>query len=107
MRCRMLMVTLFGLLSSCSDDSTETDTSTEIVINADDYDRSCMQASDCMVIFTGPVCSCDCNSSAINVSARDAYFDDRGSPECEQQCGACAGAVASCDGNTCEAIPTP
>ena len=75
-------------------------------INADDYDRSCSQDDDCMVIFTGPVCDCNCDRAAINKSEREAYFEDREGPDCGVACGACQAADAICQGGTCE-VTTP
>jgi len=40
------------------------------------YDQSCQQASDCILIFTGEVCSpsdCPCNQALVNISGEPRY----------------------------------
>ena len=74
-------------------------------LDADDYDRSCSVASDCTVVFVGDVCDCACNLSAINVADFPRYSDDRGSPQCSKDCGACPGADPACIDHRCEAVP--
>jgi hypothetical protein len=47
-------------------------------ISATSYDRSCTQASDCVAVYSGPLCgnSCACENSAINVGAQAQYESD-------------------------------
>ena len=40
-------------------------------IDPADYDRSCSVATDCVVIFTGPVCDCACDNAAINNAGKE------------------------------------
>lgn len=47
---------------------------TSVEIRASDYDQSCTQASDCMMINEGSCCP-QCQFGAINKSARTAYQD--------------------------------
>jgi hypothetical protein len=76
-------------------------------IDANDYDRSCTLDEDCMVIFVGDTCGCSCDTSAINVSDRDAYLDDSDpGPTCDIQCGACAAAEAVCAQGVCKSVPS-
>lgn len=87
---------LTGMVLACSGE-----------VDPNDYDRSCSEATDCMVIFTGERCSCSCDVSAINVSDREAYLDDRGSGDCSVDCGPCPQVEAVCTAGICEAATVP
>ena len=53
--------------------------STSCAIEASDYDRSCVQASDCVGIAEGDLCAEDCTdciNATINVRARAQYQND-------------------------------
>ena len=75
------------------------------VIHAEDYDRSCVTADDCVVIHVGDVCACDCTSAAINEADLQQYLDDRGDPKCGSLCGACPAVTTTCDANVCGIAP--
>jgi hypothetical protein len=73
-------------------------------IDANDYDRSCVASTDCVLISVGDICDCACERSAINRSDFERYQDDRGSISCNKQCGVCADEhVPTCVAGTCEA----
>lgn len=75
-------------------------------IEADDYDRSCSDSSQCVVILVGDVCDCACEPSAINVSSYDAYQEDRSGISCSKQCDACFDdSVPVCAAGICQAQP--
>jgi hypothetical protein len=74
----------------------------ERVISAEDYDRSCMQNEQCMLILVGPVCSCDCSFSAINSKDGPQYLEDRGDITCDEDCAPCQAGEPWCDDGTCE-----
>ena len=69
-------------------------------IDANDYDRSCTEDSDCVIISVGDICSCSCEIDAINKSDLEAYNHDR-DVDCGVQCGACAGGEPVCQSGVC------
>ena len=76
-------------------------------ISADDYDRTCAADADCVVIFTGDVCGCGCNTGGINKKDLDKSEADRKAVTCVSRpvCGACQGTVAVCSSGKCASKP--
>ena len=58
----------------------------ETTLYANDYDRSCNEDGDCVVVFVGEMCECNCEYGAINRSAKDRYDEDYDSIECDGSC---------------------
>lgn len=73
----------------------------ERTISLEDYDVSCGGDPDCMVIHLGGVCDCACTYGAINARDRAKYFEDRGDPECDVDCGPCPSIEAYCNAGVC------
>jgi hypothetical protein len=73
-------------------------------VDADDYDRSCVEDTDCMVITVGDICDCPCDFSAINGDDFSDYLDDKVDAACTDDCSPCPGDYeAYCDSGTCMA----
>lgn len=71
-------------------------------IDADDYERSCQEDSECMIISVGDICDCSCDVSAINRSDEAAYREDR-HVDCNKQCEPCPEAPpAICAESLCQ-----
>jgi hypothetical protein len=80
----------------------------ESTFDVSSYDRQCMMASDCVLIYTGDPCGCDCTQDAIATSAREQYFADRDAyiqlhcPEGPPSCGPCPDSPdAVCQSSRC------
>lgn len=75
------------------------------VVDVTDYDQSCQQDSDCVVVQDGNIC-CGCPNAAINRADLERYQDDLG--ECSEQCDiGCPGTMeAFCNMGTCGARNT-
>ncbi len=59
-------------------------------IDGQSYDKSCLTANDCHLIYTGEVCSaCQCGTAAVSTKGYDQYLRDRGSPQCTPGPGVC------------------
>lgn len=71
----------------------------------DDYDRTCATDEDCVVVFVGDVCDCNCNGvGAISKKGEESYRRDRSGIECGNACEPCAPRhVAVCRAGRCEA----
>ena len=87
------------LLLSCAEKVTSVDTS--------QFDNSCTVDDDCISIFNGDLCGCNCASVAINVSEEDAwnelYNEAKANCDSEQipDCFACPPTESICENNTC------
>lgn len=75
------------------------------VVDVTEYDQSCQQDEDCVVVRDGDIC-CGCPNAAINVADLERYRDDLGS--CSAQCdiGCLGETVAFCDDGTCGVLTT-
>lgn len=90
----VLGLVALGLAGGCS-----------TTIDADDYERSCQQDAECVIISVGDICDCSCEVSAINQVDLPKYFDDR-DVDCSKQCGPCPEAPpAACVAGVCQAGP--
>jgi uncharacterized protein YceK len=79
-RCCLPLLIVVVLLSGCS-----------TTIDADDFDQSCTEASDCTAVWVGDICNCDCFSvAAINVDELAEYQEQRDGISCTNECGPCA-----------------
>jgi len=63
-------------------------------------------AEDCMAVFVGSACGCDCTSEGINVAEADAYNDVRDAQyeECTEEipeCMTCPDVELTCDEGLC------
>jgi len=90
------MILLLALLA-CGDTPTVPDISL--------YDQTCSVDADCMPVFTGDVCGCDCTQAGINVSEIDAWWEAEAemSGSCSEilECIACPDSVAVCSEGSC------
>lgn len=82
---------------------------TDCVLEADDYDRACSVDADCVSVFVGDVCQCDCTQvSAIAKRAASSYDQARSAIRCENVCGPCPELhVPRCVAGRCEAERCP
>jgi len=72
------------------------------------FDRSCENDDDCVVVFSGPVCGCGCEMSAVNIDEEEAYRQHAAelAALCEgesRDCIRCPDRGAVCDDGVCEA----
>ena len=78
-------------------------------VEAKHYDQACTQDSDCVPVYSGPLCqACDgCPNAAINSSARAAYEKDVAGisascpPRPQVNCSPCYPPVARCATGSC------
>jgi hypothetical protein len=74
---RRILLLLMIVAISCDNTTT---------LSADNYDTSCLEDSDCVVIFVGEMCECSCNYGAINKSDKEKYDEDYDSIQCDDSC---------------------
>ena len=92
------MIYLF-LLLSCAEKVTS--------IDASQFDNSCTVDEDCMSVFNGDLCGCNCASVGINVSEADAwneaYNDAMANCASEEipDCFACPPTESVCENQIC------
>ncbi len=90
------MLFLFTILA-CGDKET--------VPDIELYDKSCNEDVDCMTVYIGDVCGCDCSISAINVSEAEAWSGDIVTlrEDCFEvlECGVCPNSEAYCESGAC------
>lgn len=91
--CGLLVCSLWGSLwglFGCSASPRE--------ISVSDYSKSCTKSDECVVIFVGDICKCQCRYGAISQSSYSAYQLDRAAIKCDAVCGPCpTGPKAVCD----------
>ena len=94
LRGALLLLFAAGTVSACS-----------TTIEADDYNRSCNIAEDCVAILVGDACGCDCTFGAINKGDFATEQEDRDGIGCTGpvDCGPCPNApAAACINSVCE-----
>jgi hypothetical protein len=72
------------------------------------FDRSCDRDDDCVVVFSGSVCGCGCEMSAVNIDEEEAYRQHAAelAALCEGDrldCIGCPDRGVVCDDGICEA----
>lgn len=73
-----------------------------VYVEADDFDRSCEIAADCVAVYEGEVCSaCQCPNAAINVDDAGEHGAALAAADCRVQECPCLGAAADCVDNIC------
>lgn len=84
--------------------------SCEAIVSADDFDRSCDQHEDCIMVFEGPSTDAcrECAWSAVNVDDHEQYLATLGplscsAAECDADCTAAPGAQGVCIDGLCNA----
>jgi hypothetical protein len=72
------------------------------------YSQSCAQASDCVPVFLGDVCTvCACANAAVATSSRARYDADAAAarrlcgPQPAIACAPCSQAIATCTNGVC------
>jgi len=91
------------LLFACSEPSTNIDIS--------QLDQTCEVAEDCMAVFVGSACGCDCTSEGINVADANAYNElwQESYDACDTdeipECIACEDVEVFCDAGMCTVTP--
>ena len=91
---------LFFLFLACGEKDT--------TIDATQYDQTCSVDEDCMSVFTGNVCGCNCTSIGINVADIESYNAERDElyNQCAEdeifECMACPNTEAYCEEGTCK-----
>jgi len=93
----------FLLLFACA----EPDTTVDVT----QFDQSCEVVEDCMAVFVGSACGCDCTSEGINVAEADNYYDLRDAQyeECTEEipeCMTCPDIDLTCDEGLCVVVLT-
>ena len=72
-------------------------------LEAEDYETSCTNDSECVAVLVGDMCDCSCNEGAINVVDLPSYNEDRADIECGVDCGPCPElSAAVCLQRTCQ-----
>ena len=101
-------MTLFLLFLACNetkDTASEGPTSTDVT----QFDQTCVEDTDCMVVINGDICGCACPNSGINIAEADAwsahYNEIFGNCDSAMNltCGACFPSEGYCDNGTCAA----
>lgn len=77
----------------------------ETSVDISQFDNTCTVDEDCMSVFTGSVCGCDCSTAGINISESQA-FDiayQAAYESCDEvfECFMCPDVEAFCDEGTC------
>ncbi len=72
MRSRALTMILVGFVSGCSEEA-PVPGKADTVMTTEGYDKGCMANTDCILVFTGDVCGCDCTQEAINAGESTRY----------------------------------
>ena len=69
------------------------------------YDQTCSVDADCLPVFTGDVCGCDCTQAGINASEMDAWWEVQAEmgESCGEvlSCAACPDSVSVCSEGIC------
>jgi hypothetical protein len=70
-----LLVFVAVFVAGCGDaEPTPTRSDTpDTTMTAVDYDKTCMVATDCILVFTGNVCGCGCTQEAIAATEGSRY----------------------------------
>jgi hypothetical protein len=96
-------MTAFLLFFACAEPDTTIDIS--------QLDQTCEVAEDCMAVFVGSACGCDCTREGINVADADAYNElwQESYDACDTdeilECVACDDVDVSCDAGVCIVTP--
>jgi hypothetical protein len=80
----------------------------QVEVDPSQFDQSCTEDQDCMIITSGPICSdCNCSRAGINVSEEEDYEELVGDIDCRpgpQTCDCAPPTEAHCnDDGMCEA----
>jgi hypothetical protein len=97
--CSTLLSSLMALTAACGGGNNEDPN----VISASSYSATCSMESDCVEIFVGDQCACQCQYAAINRSDLPRYQADRARIYCPmtQLCQPCQSASATCTAGRC------
>ncbi len=104
-----LIATLVVAGNACY--SSENDADEARPFDVSGYDRSCVMAVDCSLVFSGDPCGCSCDQIAIASSELQRYFADRDAyesracPEGAVVCGPCAAQAVECTNAQCGVLP--
>lgn len=87
------------LFSSCADDGS-------CLVDAADYDQTCDDADDCVIVTDGNLCSdCRCPRAVINRGSLDQFEDDTSSIDSPSNACDCAAFLAvECVDGQCQGI---